>query len=297
MCRYAVLGAPGYRPTGDVLEEDVDAARSPNSGNSQIDPGVTVSRAIPTLLANHHRKEPMKRLRGNLTYSNVISTLCLVLLLGGGTAWAATRLPKNSVGPKQIKKGAVGTKQLKKGAVTPRKLSTSAKRSLVGPAGPAGPVGPKGDRGERGPAGPQGVPGLTGDAPLAVDVTAGEIPGMNQETTSGVPLTGGSSWTPAAGQAGLLFGKVTATLAYEPGEFTFSCPVQVAVFDNGKAVGGVLLTGDKTTFTETSATLDPIAVAIDEPGLHTISATATGSSFCKAGSKIDSVHLMIATLG
>lgn len=79
-----------------------------------------------------------KTLRGKLTYANVTSTLCLVLLLGGGTAYAASQLGKESV----------GTKQLKKAAVTPAKLSTAAKATLAGPKGDPGPAG------ERGPAGP-----------------------------------------------------------------------------------------------------------------------------------------------
>jgi hypothetical protein len=58
----------------------------------------------------------MKRLTAKLTYSNVISTLCLVLLLGGGTAYAATQLGRESVGPRQLKKNAV----------TPAKLSAAA---------------------------------------------------------------------------------------------------------------------------------------------------------------------------
>jgi hypothetical protein len=33
----------------------------------------------------------------HLTYSNVVSTICLFILLGG-VSWAATSLPKNSVG-------------------------------------------------------------------------------------------------------------------------------------------------------------------------------------------------------
>ena len=36
--------------------------------------------------------------RPRLSYANVVSTLCLFLLLGGG-AYAATKLAKNSVGP------------------------------------------------------------------------------------------------------------------------------------------------------------------------------------------------------
>ncbi len=69
----------------------------------------------------------MHRIRGKLTYSNVVATFCLVLLLGGGTAYAASQmLPKNSV----------GAKQLKKHAVTPSKLSKS-RRASASPGRPA----------------------------------------------------------------------------------------------------------------------------------------------------------------
>jgi hypothetical protein len=89
----------------------------------------------------------MKRLRGSLTYSNVMVTILALLVIGGGTAYAATSmLPKNSV----------GAKQLKKGAVTPAKLSIQAKAVLQGPAGPTGP------KGAPGPQGPKGAVGATG---------------------------------------------------------------------------------------------------------------------------------------
>jgi hypothetical protein len=88
----------------------------------------------------------MHRIRGKLTYANVISTLCLVLLVGGGTAFAATQLEKESV----------GTKQLKKEAVTPAKLSQASKAALTGPAGARGPQGSKGDTGAKGDPGEPG---------------------------------------------------------------------------------------------------------------------------------------------
>jgi hypothetical protein len=92
----------------------------------------------------------MKRLSAKLTYANVISTFCLILLLGGGTAYAATEmLPKNSV----------GTKQIKKEAVTPAKLSKTSKAALTGPSGAIGPQGPKGDKGDKGEKGDTGEPG------------------------------------------------------------------------------------------------------------------------------------------
>lgn len=76
----------------------------------------------------------MKRFRNKITYANVVSTLCLFLLVGGGAAWAAIHLPKNSV----------GAQQLKKGAVTPVKLSKSTKTALKGATGPQGPQGAPG---------------------------------------------------------------------------------------------------------------------------------------------------------
>lgn len=51
--------------------------------------------------------EPRKR----LTYANVASTLSLLLVIGGGTAWAAGLAP-NSVGSPQIKDGQVKIKDL-----------------------------------------------------------------------------------------------------------------------------------------------------------------------------------------
>jgi hypothetical protein len=68
----------------------------------------------------------MNRLRGKLTYSNVISTLCLFLLIGGGTAFAANHLGKNSVGAKQLKKSAVTATKIKNNAVTGAKIKKGA---------------------------------------------------------------------------------------------------------------------------------------------------------------------------
>ncbi|HTR74661.1 MAG TPA: hypothetical protein VMH33_05315 [Solirubrobacterales bacterium] len=68
----------------------------------------------------------MRRLRGKLTYSNVISTVCLFLLIGGGTAFAASQLGKNSVGSKQLKKNAVTAAKIKKNAVTGAKIKAKA---------------------------------------------------------------------------------------------------------------------------------------------------------------------------
>jgi hypothetical protein len=73
----------------------------------------------------------MRTLRTKLTFANVISVIALFIALGGAS-YAAFKLPKNSVGPKQIRNGAVSE----------GKLSASAKAALKGAKGDQGPPGP-----------------------------------------------------------------------------------------------------------------------------------------------------------
>jgi hypothetical protein len=89
-----------------------------------------------------------QRIRAKLTYANLVSTLCLFLLLGGGVAYAASHLAKNSV----------GTKQLKNNSVTAAKVKDGSLRSADFGAGqiPAGAKGSPGATGERGPSGAVG---------------------------------------------------------------------------------------------------------------------------------------------
>lgn len=64
------------------------------------------------------------KLLPKLNYSNVIATIALFVALGG--AAVAAGLPKNSVGPKQLKKGAVTAARIRKQAVTSGKLAPGA---------------------------------------------------------------------------------------------------------------------------------------------------------------------------
>jgi hypothetical protein len=141
----------------------------------------------------------MHRIRDRFTYANVISTLCLALVLGGGTAYAASHLGKESV----------GTRQLKKEAVTPAKLSAAATAALTGPAGP------KGATGAIGPAGPQGPKGDPGATKVQV-VLGPEVDGSFAHCPAGtVAISGGGEALegflyvsePVVGEAGATAGQ------------------------------------------------------------------------------------------
>jgi hypothetical protein len=49
----------------------------------------------------------LNEIPSRLSYANVMSSIAVFLVLGGGTAFAATKLAANSVGPKQLKRNAV----------------------------------------------------------------------------------------------------------------------------------------------------------------------------------------------
>lgn len=77
----------------------------------------------------------MRRLLSHLSYANVVATLALVLAVTGG-AYAASQLPKNSVGSKQVKDSSLKAKDFKPGQL---------------PTGTTGPQGPQGRDGAPGP--------------------------------------------------------------------------------------------------------------------------------------------------
>lgn len=79
----------------------------------------------------------MRNPRQHLTYANVMATVAVFLALGGG-AYAAIKLPKNSVGTKQIKNAAVTNGKLANGAVTGSRVANG---TLTGTQINAGTLG------------------------------------------------------------------------------------------------------------------------------------------------------------
>ena len=121
--------------------------------------------------------------------ATVIAVIALLVALGG-TSYAVTQLPKESVGTEQLQDGAVGPMKIKAGAITAGKIRnenvTSQKirngtiqrwdigwstwNGLLGARGPQGAqgkTGPAGPIGETGPQGPTGATGATGSTGAA----------------------------------------------------------------------------------------------------------------------------------
>lgn len=67
----------------------------------------------------------LKRLRSKLTYANVMATIAVFLVLTG-IGFAVAKLPRKSVGNKQLKNKAVTSKKIHKDAVNASKIKTGA---------------------------------------------------------------------------------------------------------------------------------------------------------------------------
>jgi hypothetical protein len=93
-------------------------------------------------MRNHRPSPPM-----------IVALIALFVALGG-TGYAALKLPKNSVGPKQIKPDAVTSSKVKS-----HSLRANDFKAGQLPAGPKGDTGAPGEKGNDGAPGQPGQPG------------------------------------------------------------------------------------------------------------------------------------------
>jgi hypothetical protein len=121
--------------------------------------------------------------RPHLTFANVVACIALFVALGGAS-YAAFKLPKNSVGAKQLKKSAVTSAKVKNGSL----LAQDFKAGQL----PAGARGPQGVAGVTGAPGAPGAPG-TGSGSAATPLPHARIAilSFNQPipTSSGTMVT------------------------------------------------------------------------------------------------------------
>ena len=136
-----------------------------------------------------------------LSYANVMSTIGVMLALGG-TSYAAIKLPSNSVGSHQIKASAVRASELASNAVASSDVkdrSLLARDFALGqlPTGATGANGATGATGARGPQGAIGPAGVVGA--ITVERTDFTVPdtglatGLQVECPAGTKIIGGGS--------------------------------------------------------------------------------------------------------
>jgi hypothetical protein len=111
-----------------------------------------------------------------------VALLSLTVALGG-TSYAAIKLPKNSVGSKQIKKNAVTGSKVKDGSLFSNDFA--AGQLPRGAKGDGGPQGPAGGQGPQGPPGPSNVVYRTKTGAVFLQQT-------NDATILTLPLPAGS---------------------------------------------------------------------------------------------------------
>lgn len=93
---------------------------------------------------------------GSHVRGNVVGYIALFVALSG-SAYAASQLPANSVGTKQLQKGAVTKAKLARGVAVSGPQGQTGPRGTQGPPGPSGQTGPRGTEGPPGPStGPAG---------------------------------------------------------------------------------------------------------------------------------------------
>jgi hypothetical protein len=193
-------------------------------------------------------------MRERLTFANVMSLIAVFIALGG-TSYAVTQLPRNSVGNKQLKRGAVTSSKVRNGSLAVRDLSSRARGSLRGPTGPQGPrgsQGPRGRTGARGPEGPRGPTGLQGVPGPFPSVLSG---GQTLRGRYAIRLTADGAG--AIGGDGISFGF---TFASPPTPFFVplgqqpppQCPGSAA---NPQAIAGALCVFESTAANVTGQTI------------------------------------------
>jgi hypothetical protein len=129
----------------------------------------------------------MNFVKNHVTYANVTATLALFVALSG-SAYAAIKLPANSVGTAQLRDNAVTSPKVQNGSL----LAADFKAGQL-PAGPAGAAGPAGPAGPTGPAGAAG--GVSGLQVIYAASSGGAFTVKSSEAhcPAGKKVTGGGS--------------------------------------------------------------------------------------------------------
>lgn len=239
--------------------------------------------------------------RPRLTYANIVSTLALFLALGGGAAYAASKVSSSD-----LAKGAVHTSNVFKRAITSGKLAVGAVRSNQVVDGAIGSkqlansaVGTK--QIANAAIGSKQI-GAAAVAPSNLEFPvfyAASPKGGSAPVTAGpdpYPLAG-DTWTQSPGQIEVVFGAAIARVAYD-GSGAGSCQVFFEVFLNGQQVGGGGISTSSTSLEPIEQTIgaqpqiDPVA-----PITNHLTVRSGSNGACTPDSTIDSARFRVLDFG
>jgi hypothetical protein len=134
--------------------------------------------------------EMLSKVRGRLTYANVMATIAVFVALGG-TSVAAVSLKRNSVGTSQIKNSSVTSADVKNNSLSGSDINSLTSKDFKGGQLPQGPQGAPGPQGPTGPAGATNVVIRTGTHTIGAGVTGGA--GARADCQAGERAVGGGA--------------------------------------------------------------------------------------------------------
>ncbi len=229
----------------------------------------------------------MRRIVNALSYSNVVATLALFLVLGGGVVYAASTLGKNSVKSRNIAASAVKARNLAKNAVTTGKIKKDAVTSGKVKKGTLG----------RSDLSTNALAGLQ-----VAEVSAAAVPGLNVEQSGGmpVPLTGSAAFTPVPGKSYELLVELKGNPIDLDGSGEGVCRPYVEVLVNGVPANGAGMwqnVSGKPPFNNEPIGTSSAAIAMqaaEQP--QTLTALSFGDSGC-SGATAASLRAVVVQFG
>lgn len=222
----------------------------------------------------------MKLRLPRLTYANVMVTLLAFIVLGGGAAYAATKIQSDEIATGAVVKRTIGSR-----AVTSGKIAAGAVRGTQVANASLSSA--------------QIKPGSITPESLEVPLRFVANPtGGGHEVNSGsneYPLAS-ATWTQGPGQINVIFGEAKATLAYTGSGG--NCQAFIELRLNGRQVGG----GQMETSSESPVPVIGSLGAnpeIDPPATRTnvLTANVFSNGNCTAESTIDSSRFKVLDFG
>jgi hypothetical protein len=214
------------------------------------------------------------KLRPRLSYASVVSTIAIVIAVGGGTVYAAAQLGKNDVRSRNLAPGAVKASDLGKNAVTSPKVRNRTVRAADIAAGVIR----------------HDFPDVTGSA------TGGPAPVPNTDIPVPVALSGTTSFTPQAGQVSALV--MEAQFTYASANGVNPCRPAAVLFVNGQATrvfAGAPSTQSTTPVTGSGYDADgPFGLV--NPGTTLNVAAAVLGQGCTAETQVDRIEVRIVQI-